>query len=185
MQRGSSRLLRAPAVLLTGHPSAGKSTLATRTAAALSERCVASEVLDGDDLRTRLPPPLGFSRADRSRQFARALFLAELLASHRVVPILALVAPFAVDREIGRRLFATPGWLEVFLDPPLQTCIDRDSRGLYGRLAARGGRAAIEAEVFDVYEPPGTPALRLDTSRLDVEEAMAAVLGALEPLLSS
>src|SRR5690349_6477392 len=104
------RIPRAPAVLLTGHPSSGKSTLAAAVSAALVERRVASEVLDGDELRTRLAPQLGFSPADRSRQFAHALFVAELLAAHAVVPILALVAPFAADRELGATVFAPTGW---------------------------------------------------------------------------
>jgi adenylylsulfate kinase len=129
-QLAATRRLCAPAVLLTGHPSAGRSTLATHVSAALCDRGVANEILDGDDLRARLSPQLGFSRDGRSQQFAHALVLAELLAAHSVVPLLALVAPFAVDRAIGRRRFATPGWLEVFLDPSLATCIERDGRPL-------------------------------------------------------
>jgi len=170
-------------VLLTGHPSAGKSTLAAAVADALALRGVAGEVLDGDELRRRLPPPLGYSREDRGRQFARALFLAELLAAHGVVPILALVAPFAADRARGRERFGAAGWLEVFLDPPERTCIERDSHGLYARLAAQGGRAAIDAEVFAIYEPPSAPALRLDTHRLGIDATAGQVIGALLPQL--
>jgi len=184
-RQSSTRRVRVPAVLFTGHPSAGKTTLATRTSALLSDRGIANEILDGDELRSRLPPLLGFSREDRSQQFARALFLAELLAAHGVVPILALVAPFAADRDIGRLRFAGPGWLEIHLDPPQQTCIERDTRGLYARLDAEGGRSAVVAEVFAVYEPPPSPALRLDTNCLDIGMAAATVLNALEPLLTS
>jgi len=176
------RRLCAPAVLLTGHPSAGKSTLAAAAAAALAERDIPSEVLDGDELRARLRPALGFSREDRSRQFERALYLAELLAAHGVVPILALVAPFAADRDRGRRRFAATGWLEVFLDPPEQTCIERDSHGLYARLAAQGGRAAIDAEVFAIYEAPAAPTLRLDTHRLGIAAAAGQIVDGLQQL---
>jgi adenylylsulfate kinase len=170
-------------VLLTGHPSAGKSTLAAATNLALGDRGVASEILDGDELRSRLPPKLGFSRTDRSCQFARALFVAEVLAAHGVVPILALVAPFRTDRELGVRLFSSTAWLEIFLDPPRRICLERDSRGLYADLTARGGRGLIDTEVFGLYEPPHRPALRLDTYRLGISEATAAILGMLEPFL--
>jgi len=133
-------------------------------------------VLDGDELRDRLPPQLGFSTDARSNQFARALFIAELLSAHGIVAILALVAPFASDRDGGRDRFAAAGWFEVYLDPPQRICIQRDSRGLYARLAARGGSSLIESEVFERYEPPQAPALRLDTNRLTVADSTAAIL---------
>jgi adenylylsulfate kinase len=177
------RALRSPAVLLTGHPSSGKSTLAAALRQALGGRGVAGEILDGDELRDRLPPRLGFAPEDRRHQFARGLFLAELLSAHRVLPILALVAPYGSDRDLGRRRFAAAGWVEVFLDPPRETCIDRDTRGVYRRLDAAGGRAAVDAGVFDLYEPPPAPTLRLDTSGQDVGQSVDAVLDVLLPLL--
>jgi adenylylsulfate kinase len=169
------RILRAPGVLLTGQPSSGKSTLALALARELATTGVPCEVIDGDELRTRLPPPLGFSRADREHQFARALFVAEMLAAHGIVPLLALVAPYTAERERARRTFAAPGWVEVFLDPPVDVCIARDSRGLYRRLAGRGGRELIAREVFDVYERPTAASLRIDTARVSVEQATAAI----------
>lgn len=172
----AQRPLLAPGLLLTGQPSSGKSTLARAVARALTTRGVPCEVVDGDELRARLPPPLGFSRADRGHQLARAMFVAELLAAHGIVPLLALVAPFAADRERARRRFAGAGWVEAFLDPPLEVCLERDSRGLYAQLAARGGRELIAVEVFDVYEPPTAASLRIDTARVGVEEATAALV---------
>ena len=112
----------------------------------------------------------------------RALFLAEMLASHGVIPILALVAPFAGDRAIGRELFAATGWIEVHLDPPAEVCIERDSRGVYAALAARGGRHLVDAEVLDLYEAPVRPALRLDTARLDIAVSAEAVVDVLLPV---
>jgi adenylylsulfate kinase len=102
--------------------------------------------------------------------------LAELLAAHGIVPVLALVAPFAADRALARRRFAEAGWIEVFLDPPRDVCLERDSHGLYKALAARGGRALVDAEVLDLYEPPADAELRLDTSRVDVDGARAQIV---------
>ena len=175
----SERRLHVPGVLLTGHPSSGKSTLANALAHGLRARGVGCEVLDGDELRARLPPPLGFTREDRGHQFVRGLFVAELLAAHGVIPILALVAPFAADRALARQRFTDVGWVEVFLDPPQDVCLQRDSRGLYAALAARGGNALIDSEVLSPYERPTAPTLRLDTSRIDVETATAQILGTL------
>lgn len=166
-----ARVIRAPGLLLTGHPSSGKSTLAGAVARTLAADGFNSEVVDGDELRNRLPPALGFSREDRGHQFARALYVAELLAAHDVIPILALVAPFAADRSLASRRFAAAGWVEVFLDPPFDVCLRRDSRGLYAALDARGGRALVQSEVVDIYEPPIAAALRLDTSRIQIGAA--------------
>ena len=175
------RSLRSPALLLTGNPSSGKSTLAVAVAAVLDRQGIACEILDGDELRQRLPPSPGFARSGRRQQMERALFLAEMLASHGVIPILALVAPFAGDRALGRELFAATGWIEVHLDPPAEVCIERDSRGVYAALAARGGRHLVDTEVLDLYEPPARPALRLDTARLDVAVSAEAVVDVLLP----
>ena len=72
---GSGRPRRsvcAPALLLTGNPSSGKSTLAVAVAAALDRQDIACEVLDGDELRQRLPPsPDSHAAAGASRWSGR------------------------------------------------------------------------------------------------------------------
>lgn len=170
----AERAPRAPCVLLTGQPSAGKSTLARRLQRLLQASGRPAEVLDGDELRRRLPPALGFGADDRHAQFARALFIAELLAGHRVVPVLALVAPYRADRRRAASVFAAAGFLEVYLDPPLHVCRQRDSRGVYGRLGS-----ARSARMTSLYEPPDAADLTLDTSALDVRECAERTLEAL------
>jgi adenylylsulfate kinase-like enzyme len=180
-----SRPLRAPAVLLTGHPSAGKTTLSRALSALLVQRGVPSEVLDGDELRRRLPPALGFGLQDRSHQFTRALYVAELLSAHGVVPILALIAPLARDRDGGRERFAEVGWHEIHLDVPRAVLVERDTRGVYARLESQGGPELVQREIFEVYEPPVRPSLRLDTSRMTVAEAALAVAALLDETLAA
>jgi adenylylsulfate kinase len=175
----TARLLRVPGVLLTGHPSAGKSTLGRAVVRRLTEANEDAELLDGDELRTRISPPLGFEPEDRSHQFSRALFIAELLAAHRVIPVLALVAPRARDRERAHERFVHVGWIEVHLDPPRHVLVERDSRSLYAALKGRGGCALVDREVFDVYERPRAPRLRIDTSRTSVDEAANEVCAAI------
>jgi len=174
-----------PGALLTGCPGAGKTTISSLCVDGLVAQGIAGDMLDGDELRDRIEPRLGFSKTDRGIQFARALFLAELLAAHRVVPILALVAPYREHRRMAEQAFAQAGWVEVFLDPPADTCIERDPHGVYTRLAAKGGRASIDAGVFDIYEPPGDPALRIDTSQTSAKDAADAIVGRLGTLVRS
>ena len=174
-----TRTLLAPALLLTGLPSAGKSTIGAAVVASLREQGRDAELLDGDELRTRLPPAIGFSRADRAAQFARALFVAELLSSHGIVAVLALVAPFGADRDLGADRFAAVGWCEVLLEAPSDVLIGRDSNGLYARLLHEGGDDLVRREVLAPYERPRSPALRIDTAQTSLAASVGSILAAL------
>lgn len=174
-----TRTLLAPAVLLTGLPSAGKSTVGAAVVASLREHDHDAELLDGDELRDRLPPAIGFTRAARRNQLARALFVAELLSSHRVIAVLALVAPFAADRALGARCFSAVGWCEVHLEAPPEVMIERDSNGLYARLLQEGGQELVRSQVLAQYERPRSPALRIDTAESSVGGSVDAILAAL------
>jgi adenylylsulfate kinase len=169
-------------VLFTGLPGAGKTTLAGACRDALTKRGVRSEVLDGDELRARLRPALGFSREDRRDQLQRAVFIAELLAAHGVVPLLALVAPYADDRRFAREKLGAAGFVEVFLDPPLNACIARDPGGLYERMNA-DDPARVQVEIVAPYEPPNGAEVRLDTAVAPVDECVRRVIAELSPQL--
>jgi adenylylsulfate kinase len=162
-------------VWLTGLPSAGKTTVAK----ALAERIAAQgrrvEVLDGDEIRTFLSAGLGFSRADRDTNVQRIGFVAELLASHGVIVLVPVIAPYADSREAVRERHqaAGTGYLEVHVATPVEVCSERDVKGLYARQAA--GKISGLTGVDDPYEAPETPDLRIETHEQSVEESAAAL----------
>jgi len=155
-------------VWLTGLPAAGKSTVGS----ALEERLVMQGVpalrLDGDNLRHGLNGNLGFDAADRAENVRRTAHAAKLLAEAGVVAIVALVSPYAADRELARSVHEDEGieFLEVFVDTPLQECERRDPKGLYSR--ARAGELHGMTGVDDPYEPPESPDVRLLPTDADV-----------------
>ncbi len=163
-------------VWLTGLPSAGKTTLAVALAGELESRGVAVEILDGDQVRTHLSAGLGFSRADREIQVTRIGFVAELLARHGVTVLVPVIAPYSDARAQVRAQHDQHGTplLEVHLSTPVQVCVERDVKGLYAR-AFRGEITAMTG-VDDPYEVPVSPDLRLDTSTVDLENSVAALL---------
>ena len=169
-----TRNLLCPAVLFTGLPAAGKTTLAFACQRLLAAAGLSAEVVDGDELRARLPPALSHSRADRLHQFARAIFVSELLAAHRVIPLIALVAPFASSRAQLRGAFAAVGSIEVHVCTPLPVCRARDQKGLYARLGD-----SVEPEIVSPFEVPEDPDYRIDTSDLDAGTAAAPVVARL------
>ncbi|WP_019926207.1 adenylyl-sulfate kinase [Nocardia sp. BMG111209] len=151
-------------VLLTGLPSSGKTTLAHAARGLLAERGHAAEVLDGDDVRRRLWPELGLSRADRARNLGRITTVAALLARYGVVVLVAAIAPYADDRARMRAQHAEQGlaFLEVHVATPLPVCRERDVKGLYAR-RERGELTELTG-IDGVYEVPVSPHLLLDTS---------------------
>ncbi len=161
-------------VWLTGLPSAGKSTLAR----AVADRLVGSrrvEILDGDEIRTRLFPELGFTREDRGANVRRTGYVAQLLASNAVLVLAAMISPFAADRAAVREHHRRRGtaFLEVHVATPVEVCAHRDVKGLYARQAA--GALTGLTGVDDPYEPPSEPDLRLDTAQATVAESAAEI----------
>jgi adenylylsulfate kinase len=154
-------------VWLTGLSGAGKSTLAEALAPQLRALGKRVEVLDGDVVRTHLSSGLGFSREDRDTNIARIAFVAQLLSRNGVVVLVAAISPFRAARDLARRTIGD--FVEVHVAPPIEECIKRDVKGLYGKALA--GDIAGFTGVSDPYEPPATPEIAIDTSRFSVEAA--------------
>lgn len=160
---------------LTGLPSAGKTTLANALADRLRDAGTPVEVLDGDEVRTHLSAGLGFSRADRDTHVTRIGFVAELLARNGVVVLVPVIAPYEQTRQQVRGLHGArgTGYLEVHLSTPVEVCADRDVKGLYAK-AFRGEISSMTG-VDDPYEVPSAPDLRIDTSAVGLDDAVAAL----------
>ncbi len=161
---------------LTGLPSAGKTTLAVALADELRARGADVEILDGDQVRTHLSAGLGFSRQDRETQVTRIGFVAELLARHGVIVLVPVIAPYADARDKVRAHHDQHGstLLQVHLSTPVEVCAERDVKGLYAK-AFRGEISSMTG-VDDPYEIPENPDLRIDTSTLDRDASVAALL---------
>jgi adenylylsulfate kinase len=163
-----------PVVWLTGLSGAGKSTIAFAAAAVLARRGIPVEILDGDVLRKSLSKDLGFSKADRDENVARAGFAANLLSRRGAIVFVALVSPYAESRNAVRARVGR--FIEVYVNAPLTVCEQRDPKGLY-RLARRGELPAFTG-VSDPYEPPATPEVECHTDRESLEESVGKVLAA-------
>ena len=163
-------------VWLTGLPSAGKTTLALALADRLRTDGVDVEVLDGDEVRTHLSAGLGFSRADRDTHVDRIGFVAELLARRGVVVLVPVIAPYADARDKVAAHHRSRGTrlLQVHVSTPVETCAERDVKGLYGR-AFRGEITGMTG-VDDPYEVPVAPDLRIDTVGIDEAAAVEQLL---------
>lgn len=163
---------------LTGLSGAGKSTLARLVGAELEARGRKVEILDGDEVREFLSRGLGFSKEDRDTNVQRIAYVASLLTRHGAAVITAAISPYRDAREWARRRIVD--FVEVYVRCPLETCAERDIKGLYRKAFA--GEIPRFTGVSDPYEPPIDPELIVDTHRETPNESAAKVIHCLERL---
>jgi len=163
-------------VWFTGLSGSGKTTIAKRVESILHERGVLVERLDGDVVRQSLTRDLGFSKEDRDKNIERVTFVAKLLTRNGVVVLTAFISPYRAMREASRREIGE--FLEVYVEAPMETLLERDVKGLYKKALA--GEIKNFTGVDDPYEPPENPDLVCSTHLETVEESAAKVIRLLE-----
>ena len=161
-------------VWFTGLPGSGKSTLARAAEAELAAAGVYACVLDGDNLRFGLNADLGFSPEDRAENIRRAGEVAALLNRYGAVVLAAFISPYRQDRDRVRNLHPAGGFMEVFVDAPLDVCEKRDPKGLYAK--ARAGAISDLTGVSAPYEAPPEAEMHVRTAETDVSEASVEIV---------
>ncbi|MBE94426.1 adenylyl-sulfate kinase [Marinobacter sp.] len=154
----------------TGLSGSGKSTIANALDVALFERGYHTFLLDGDNVRHGLNKDLGFSDEGRVENIRRIGEVSKLFTDAGVIVLSAFISPFTTDRRLVRNLFPAGEFIEVFMDTPLQTCEERDPKGLYEK--ARAGKIKNFTGIDSPYEAPERPEVRLDTSQMSVEDCV-------------
>jgi adenylylsulfate kinase len=160
----------------TGLSGAGKSTVSNAVAPLLAARGKRVEMLDGDVVRTHLTAGLGFTRADRDVNVRRIAWVADLVARHGGVAIVAAISPFRDVRDEVKRTYANV--IEVYVNASVEECARRDVKGLYAK--ALRGEIPNFTGVSDPYEPPLNPEIELRTAEMSVDEAAKKVIAYLE-----
>lgn len=160
----------------TGLSCAGKTTLARALEDELRARKMRVERLDGDTVRLSLTRDLGFSKEDRDRNIERVTFVAQLLSRNNVVVLASFISPYRAMRDHAR--LQTTGFIEVYVDAPIEICAARDTKGLYAR--AMIGEIANFTGINDPYEPPLSPELHVRTDVETVQESTGRILDYLE-----
>lgn len=147
----------------TGLSGAGKSTIADHFGKELFSRGKHIYLLDGDNLRHGLNRDLGFTEADRAENIRRAGEVAKVLVDAGLIVLATFISPFRADRLGVRELFAPGEFHEIFVDTPLNVCVNRDPKGLYKKALA--GEIPNFTGVSSPFEAPTAPDVRLDGTR--------------------
>ena len=165
---------KAACLWFTGLSGSGKSTLSRALETALVERGINAYVLDGDNVRHGLNGDLGFAPEDRAENIRRIGEVARLFVDSGALVLTAFISPYREDRDRVRGLLGDGQFVEVWVNPGLDICEQRDPKGLYKR--ARAGEITQFTGIDAPYEAPASPELDVDTGALSVDESVDAVV---------
>lgn len=170
---------RSVMVWFTGLSGSGKSTIAIALERELHRRGLLCRILDGDNIRSGINNNLGFSPADRVENIRRIAEVSKLFVDTGIITLAAFISPSDELREMASSIIGTDDFLEIYVSTPIEECERRDVKGLYAK--ARKGEIREFTGVSAPFEAPAHPALRLDTSRLTLEESVAKLLELILP----
>lgn len=159
---------------LTGLSGSGKSTIAIALERALHKRGLLCRILDGDNIRSGINNNLGFSEEDRVENIRRIAEIGKLFVDTGIITIAAFISPNNDLRRMAARIIGEEDFWEIFVSTPLEECEKRDVKGLYAK--ARRGEIKNFTGISAPFEAPEHPALSLDTSKMSLEESVAALL---------
>ncbi len=174
------RHLQGVTIFFTGLSGSGKSTIANVLLTKFLEvggRPVT--ILDGDLVRKHLSSELGFSKEHRDINIRRIGYVASEITKNGGIAICAPIAPYdSVRKQVREMIEPYGGFVLVHVATPVETCEQRDRKGLYAK--ARAGIIKEFTGISDPYEAPNDAEVVINTANLSPEEAAQEVILHLE-----
>ena len=161
-------------IWFTGLSGAGKSTIAKSLERLLFSTGIHTALLDWDKLHYGLCKDLSFSDQDRIENIRRAGEVARVFYEHGSVVLCTFVSPLRCQRDQVKALIPDGRFIEVFVRCSLQTCVQRDPRGLYKK--AMDGEIPQFTGINSPYEEPLNPDIILDAEHKSIEDNLKALL---------
>ena len=161
-------------IWFTGLSGSGKSTVALGAERELHRRGILCRVLDGDNVRMGISAGLRFTEEDRRENIRRIAEVGKLFVETGIVTLAAFVSPTNELRQLARDIIGNDDFREIYVSTPLETCEQRDVKGLYAR--ARQGEIKDFTGISSPFETPLHPDLCIDTSVLPLEESVRQVV---------
>lgn len=102
---------------------------------------------------------LGFSELDRTKNVIRTVSTAKLMNDAGLIVIVAVISPLISDRNEAKEIIGHNDFIEVFMNTPLEVCIDRGSKGLYRK--AISGHLINFTGISSTYETTINPQITI------------------------
>ncbi len=164
----------------SGLSGAGKTTIALELERRLFAKGYNVFVLDGDNVRHGLNADLDFSPEARKENIRRVGEVAALFAQSGTIVITSFIAPYKDDRDRAR-VAAGDAFHSVYIKADVETCSQRDPKGLYEK--AKAGEITDFTGVNAPYEEPDNADLIIDTRSNDIEASVSMLLEYVEEQL--
>jgi len=162
-------------IWFTGLSASGKSTIANALDLELNKRGLRTYILDGDNVRMGLNKDLGFSPESRKENIRRISEVAKLFADSGTIVMTAFISPYREDRKSAREVIGSD-YVEVFVNTPVEECINRDPKGLYKKAIA--GEIKGFTGIDSPYEEPLNPEINL--KNLSIEKSVEILINYLK-----
>jgi adenylylsulfate kinase len=159
-------------IWLTGPSGAGKTYLAEGLKKYFEDNGMPLEIFDGDSVRAKLYPDIGFSAEARRMHNKIVINHARLMTKYGVPNIVSLISPFKDVRDHAREDIGN--FIEVMIESTKDVRIERDPKGLYARAIA--GEITNLTGYDGVYEPPVDPEVTVYSHKQTLEEEVDAVI---------
>jgi adenylylsulfate kinase len=160
------------AIWITGLPASGKSAIVTALKPKLEGLGLTVEVLESDEVRRVVTPIPTYSEAERDLFYRALAFTGQKLVAHGVTVVFDATASRRVYRDFARSVI--PRFIEVAVECPLTTCMERDRKGTY-RKGQRGDSLTVPG-LQSPYEAPINPDLRIDSTTTTSSAAASKIL---------
>ena len=163
----------------TGLSGSGKTTIALELRKKLESLKKNVEILDGDVVRDTTHKDLGFTRDDILENNRRIAILANSRKSFVDFVLVPIISPFIEGRENARKLISD-NFFELFINCPIEYCIQRDVKGLYKKALSGDIDNFIGISRSVPYEEPENPDIELDTHANNVIDCTEQIIEYLE-----
>ena len=173
----------AKVIWMTGLSGSGKTTVAKGVERYLHSQGILNQLLDGDNIRVGVSNNLTFSSEDRNENIRRISEVSKLFLNCGVVTLNCFVSPTIEIRNIAKEIIGEENFIEVYINASLETCEDRDIKGLYKK--ARKGEIKDFTGISAPFEAPLNPEIEINTSELSIDESVQKVLNYILPIIKN
>ncbi len=163
--------MKGDVIVISGISGAGKSTLAAALKSELESRGRTVRVMDGDSCRHFFSGALLYSPSDRLMVSKVLGYGASLLADAGIDVILATMFSQPGARDFVKERVP---FVEIFLDAPLDDCINKDVKQLYAERLAAEKPELVGVDL--VFDSPPAPDLVVPTHRESVEASLERIV---------
>ena len=186
LQREDKEILlqqNAKVIWMTGLSGSGKTTIAKGAERYLHSKGILNQLLDGDNIRVGISNNLAFSNEDRAENIRRIAEVSKLFMNCGIVTLNCFVSPTIAIRKIAKDIIGEDNFIEVYINASVETCEDRDIKGLYKK--ARAGEIKDFTGISAPFEAPENPDIEINTSELSIDDSIQKVLDYILPKIKN